>query len=209
MLYIISTPIGNLKDISLRAVDVLESIEILLCEDTRITGNLLKLIEIKNKPKLVAFYDEVEEQKIPQIINWLREEKRIGLVTDAGTPLLSDPGWLLVKKCQELGLKYTAVPGSSAVMNALVLSGLQMGRFAYLGFLPKKSGERKRLLVKYKDVEGAKVVFESPKRIKRLLEELKEAGYENIRLVREMTKKFESVEREVKDERGEVTVVFI
>ena len=97
MLYIISTPIGNLKDISYRAVEVLENLDILLCEDTRKTGVLLDELEIGNKPKLMSFYDEVEQQKIPQVIEWLKEGLDVGLVTDAGTPLISDPGWLLVK----------------------------------------------------------------------------------------------------------------
>ena len=137
MLYIVATPIGNMKDITLRAIDILESIDILLCEDTRKTGVLLKELKIVNKPKLVSFYDEVERQKIPQIVEMLKEGLEIGLVTDAGTPLLSDPGWLLIKKCQELGIKYTALPGACAAINALVLSGLPMGRFSYLGFLNK------------------------------------------------------------------------
>lgn len=211
MLYIIATPIGNLGDITLRAMETLEKIEILLCEDTRNTGKLLELLKIKNKPKLVSFYDETEEQKIPQVTDWLREEKEVGLVTDGGTPLLSDPGWRLVKKCQELGIKYTALPGASAAINALVLAGLPIGRFSFLGFLPKKPGERKKILEKYKEVEGAKVVYESPFRTERLILEIKEVCGEKteIRICREMTKKFEEVKKEFDgDERGEVVVVF-
>lgn len=211
MLYIISTPIGNLKDITLRAIDIMESIDVLLCEDTRKTGVLLKELKIANRPKLFSFYDEVERQKIPQIIEMLKEGLEVGLVTDAGTPLLSDPGWLLVKKCQELGLKYTALPGACAAINALVLSGLPMGRFSYLGFLPKKDGERKRILEQYKSIDGAKVVYESPLRTEKLIKELKEIygdGVE-IRIVREMTKKFEEVKNDWDgDVRGEVVVVF-
>ncbi|MFA4827464.1 MAG: 16S rRNA (cytidine(1402)-2'-O)-methyltransferase [Candidatus Shapirobacteria bacterium] len=211
MLYLISTPIGNLKDITVRAMETLEKVEILLCEDTRNTGKLLELLKIKNKPKLVSFYDETEEQKIPQVMNWLREEKEVGLVTDGGTPLLSDPGWRLVKKCQETGIKYTALPGASAAINALVLAGLPIGRFSFLGFLPKKPGERKKILEKYKEFEGAKVVYESPFRTERLILEIKEVCGEKteIRICREMTKKFEEVKKEFDgDERGEVVVVF-
>jgi len=211
MLYIISTPIGNLKDITLRAIETLELIDVLLCEDTRKTGVLLKELKIANTPKLFSFYDEVERQKIPQIIEMLKEGLEVGLVTDAGTPLLSDPGWLLVKKCQELGLKYTAIPGANAAINALVLAALAMGRFSYLGFLPKKDGERKKILEKYKEVEGAKVVYESPLRTEKLVKELKEVygdGVE-IRIIREMTKKFEEVKNDWDgDIRGEVVVVF-
>jgi len=211
MLYIIATPIGNMKDITLRAMETLESIDVLLCEDTRKTGVLLKELKIANSPKLFSFYDEVERQKIPQIIEMLKEGLDVGLVTDAGTPLLSDPGWLLVKKCQELGLKYTALPGACAAINALVLSGLPMGRFSYLGFLPKKDGDRKKILEKYKEVEGSKVVYESPLRTEKLVGELKEiyGGEVQIRIIREMTKKFEELKTDWDgDIRGEVVVIF-
>jgi len=211
MLYIIATPIGNMKDVTLRAIDMFENIDVLLCEDTRKTGVLLKELKIVNSPKLVSFYDEVERQKIPQIVNMLKEGLDVGLVTDAGTPLLSDPGWLLVRKCQEMGLAYTSIPGASATINALVLAGLPMGRFSYLGFLPKRDGERKKILEKYRDVEGAKVVYESPLRTKKLLTEIKEIYGEKveIRIIREMTKKFEEVKSNWDgDIRGEVVVVF-
>lgn len=211
MLYIISTPIGNMKDITLRAIDMFESIDVLLCEDTRKTGLLLKELKIANKPKLFSFYDEVERQKIPQVIEMLKEGLEVGLVTDAGTPLLSDPGWLLVKKCQELGIKYTAIPGACAAIDALVLSGLPMGRFAYLGFLPKKDGERKKILSEYKNIDGSKVVYESPLRTEKLIKEIKEIYGEKveIRIIREMTKKFEEVKNDWDgDIRGEVVVVF-
>ena len=208
MLYIISTPIGNLKDMSLRGVERLEKVDVLLCEDTRNTGRLLLGLGIKNRPKLFSFYDEVEEQKIPTVVKWLQQNWEVGLVTDAGTPLLSDPGWRLIKKCQELGLEYTAIPGPNAAINALVLAGLPCGRFSFLGFLPKRPIERKKILEKYQGLSGAKVVYESPKRVEKLIKELKDLGYNEIRVVREMTKKFESVETEIKDEKGEVTVVF-
>ncbi len=212
MLYIIATPIGNLGDISLRAVEVLEKLDVLLCEDTRKTGLLLQSLNLKNKPKLLAFYDEVEQQKIPQVIKMLEDGMEVGLVSDAGTPLVSDPGWMLVRKCQEKGMAYTSLPGANAAINALVLSGLPMGRFAYLGFLPKKSGDRKKILEQYKNIDGAKVVYESPFRTKELIDEIKEIYGENvkIRICREMTKKFEEVldgkiDGEIK---GEVVVVF-
>jgi 16S rRNA (cytidine1402-2'-O)-methyltransferase len=212
MLYIIATPIGNLKDVTLRAIEALETIDILLCEDTRKTGMLLKELKIGNQPKLVSFYDEVEQQKIPQVLDWLREGLEVGLVSDAGTPLMSDPGWLLVKRCRDLGVKYTALPGACAAVNAMVLSGLPMGRFAYLGFLPKKDGDRKKVLTKYKDFEGSKVVYEAPSRVAKLLNEIREVyGAETeIRVVREMTKKFEEVlsPTEIHDERGEAVVVW-
>lgn len=213
MLYIISTPIGNLKDITLRAIDTLEDVDILLCEDTRRTGLMLQSLKIVNKPKLISFYDEVEQQKIPEIINYLREGLEVGLVTNAGTPLISDPGWLLVKKCREMGIKYTATPGACAVTNAAVLSGLPIQRFCFLGFLPKKDGDRKKVLEKYKAVEGAKIVYESPLRIEKLIEEIKEIYGEKaeIRIIREMTKKFEEVLKpeEISNNKGEAVIIFV
>jgi len=212
MLYIIATPIGNLKDVTLRALETLELLDCLLCEDTRHTGMLLKNLGVKNNPKLVSFYDEVEEQKIPQIIEMLRNGQKVGLVTDAGTPIISDPGWKLVKKCQETGLKYTSIPGASAAINALVLAGLPAGRFSFLGFLPKKSGDRIKVLKEYLPVNGAKVVYESPFRIEKLMAEIKQVYGDGvkIKICREMTKNFEEVmgPEKLGLVKGEVVVVF-
>jgi 16S rRNA (cytidine1402-2'-O)-methyltransferase len=195
MLYIIATPIGNLNDISLRALETLEKLDYLLCEDTRVTGLLLKNLEIKNQPKLISFYDEIEDQKIPEVIKLLENGAEIGLVSDAGTPIVSDPGFRLVRKCRSLGTKLTSIPGPSAVIDALVLSGLPSGRFSFLGFLPKKDGERKKILELYRSIDGAKVVYESPFRIKKLVEDVKLVyGNEHrLAICREMTKKFEEV----------------
>jgi 16S rRNA (cytidine1402-2'-O)-methyltransferase len=211
MLYIISTPIGNLKDITLRAIDTLEQLDILLCEDTRKTGLLLNSLKIANKPKLISFYDEVEQQKVPQIIEMLKEGLEVGLVSDAGTPLISDPGWLLVKRCHDLGIKYTAIGGISAVINALVLSGLPVARFCFLGFMPKKDGDVKKIINKYKDFDGTKVLYESPLRAKKTITLIKEICGEKteIRIIREMTKIYESVDTEFGgNTRGEVVILF-
>lgn len=211
MLYIISTPIGNLKDITLRAIEILEQLDVLLCEDTRRTGLLLQNLRIANRPKLVSFYDEVEKQKIPLVVEWLKEGLEVGLVTDAGTPLISDPGWLLVKKCQELELKYTALPGPSAVINAAVLSGLPVQKFCFLGFLPKKDGDKKKVIEKYKDFEGVKIAYEAGNRTLETVELLKKLLGETLvcRVVREMTKMYESVDTDgVGDERGEVVILW-
>lgn len=212
MLYIIATPIGNLKDITLRVVDTLGKLDVLLCEDTRKTGFLLSELKIKKKPRLVPFYDEVEAQKIPEIIKMLQDNLEVGLVTDAGTPLLSDPGWLLVKKCRELGISYTALPGACAAINAVVLSGLPIQRFSFLGFMPKKEGDIKKILEKYKNFEGAKVLYESPLRVQKTFNLIKEVCGENteIRVIREMTKKFEEVLDDISnDVRGETVIVFV
>lgn len=212
MLYIISTPIGNLNDITLRAIETLENVDVLLCEDTRKTGLLLQSLKIANKPKLESFYDEVEQQKIPKIVEMLKEGLEVGLVTDAGTPLISDPGWLLVKKCQELGIKYTAIPGACAAIDAVVLSGLPIQRFCFLGFLPKKEGDIRKLLNKYKDFEGVKVVYEAGNRLKDSMRIIKEVFGEkvDIRIIREMTKMYEEVLKpeELVNDKGEAVLVW-
>ena len=220
MLYIISTPIGNSKDMGGRALDLLEELDVLLCEDTRRTGMLLTVLGVKNKPRLESYYDEVEKKKLGLVMGWLRKGEKVGLVTDGGTPLISDPGWLLVNKCRQEKIPLTAVPGPSAVINALVLSGLPMSRFCFLGFLPKKAGARRKLLEEYKKTKGAKVVYESPFRLKKLLVELEGVfGVDlSVAVCREMTKKFEEVtvgkvaevSKKLGDRkiRGEVVVVF-
>ena len=175
--------------------DVCEKVDFLLCEDTRNTGLLLANLGIKNKPKLISFYDEVEEQKIPEVIRLLEEGKDVALVTDAGTPIISDPGWKLIKKCKEKNIEYTSLPGASALINALVLSGMAAGRFSFLGFLPKKTGERIKVLEKYKQFDGTKIVYESPFRLIKLIEEiiLVNGSDINVSVCREMTKKFEEI----------------
>jgi len=220
MLYIVATPIGNLGDITLRALETLKKVDYILCEDTRNTGLMLANLGINNQAKLMSFYDEVEEQKIPEIIRLLEAGKEIALVTDAGTPIVSDPGYRLIKKCRQLLLEVTSIPGPSAVVNALVLSGLPAGRFCFLGFLPKKSGEKKKILENYKNVDGAKIIYESPFRLKRLLEEINEVCGEKTQVVvcREMTKKFEEIisgnvtevisKLALKEIKGEITLLF-
>lgn len=195
MLFIAATPIGNLGDITLRAMEVLEKVDFLLCEDTRNTGLLLANLGIKNKPKLISFYDEVEEQKIPEVVQLLEEGKDVALVTDAGTPVISDPGWKLIKKCKEKNIEYTSLPGASALINALVLSGMAAGRFSFLGFLPKKTGERIKVLEKYKQFDGTKIVYESPFRLIKLIEEIILVNDSDVKVsvCREMTKKFEEI----------------
>lgn len=210
MLYIVATPIGNLGDISLRTLETLEKVDYLLCEDTRNTGLLLTNLGIKNKPKFISFYDEVEEQKTPEIIKLLGDGNEVALMTDAGTPIISDPGWKLIKKCRNLGISYTSLPGPCAAINALVLSGIPAGRFVFLGFLPKKDGERLKILEKYKEFDGAKIIYESPFRVQKLEEQIKKVYGDQVQIAitREMTKKFEEVLSTVsKEPKGEITVV--
>jgi len=221
MLYIIATPIGNSDDLGTRALALFEELDVLLCEDTKRTGLFLRALGVKNMPQLESFYDEVEEEKVFLALSWLKKGMRVGLVSNGGTPLLSDPGWRLVEKCRREKLEVTSIPGASAVINALVLSGLPMGRFCFLGFLPKKKTARLKILKNYKETEGSKVVYESPFRLKKLLMDLKEVYGDKLKVAvcREMTKKFEEVtvgevekvikELENRKIKGEVTVVFI
>ena len=220
MLYIISTPIGNLSDIGLRASDTLRKCSLILAEDSRISRRLLDFLGIKTK-KIISFYDDVEEKKIPEIVKLLEDGSDIALISDAGTPLLSDPGYQLIKKCQQKGLALTAIPGPSAIINALVLSGLRVDKFCFVGFLPKKINKRKEKLQKLKSFDGSKIVFESARRLVNLLEIIEELyGFDcQVAVCREMTKIHENVIRggvgqvkdiiKLADDRGEVTVVFI
>jgi len=220
MLYIVSTPIGNLKDISLRAIEVLKEADVILAEDSRVSRKLLDFLKIKNK-KIIPFYEEVEDRKSFEVVEMLLDGKNIALISDAGTPLLSDPGYRLITMCRKEKIEYTTLPGPSAVTNALVLSGQPCSSFCYIGFLPKRPGKRLEKLKQYTDFKGTKVVFESARRIVRLLEEIEQVYGKNtnVSVCIEMTKKFESVESgkvcdvkkifENKTTKGEMTVVFI
>ena len=219
MLYIVSTPIGNLSDISLRAIEVLKTCDVILAEDSRQTRKLLDFLEIKNK-KIEPYYEQVEEQKLSVVSEMLEKEMEVVLLTDAGTPLVSDPGFRLVERCRKKGYPITAIPGPVAVINALVLSGFPMNKFVFLGFLPKRNGKRIKTLQENK-FDGAKVVYESPNRLMELLRNIEEVYGRDSRVcvAREMTKKYEEVKIGLVDEllefyekktvKGEITVVFI
>lgn len=192
-LYIVSTPIGNRKDITLRAIDVIKQLDYLLCEDTRKTKQLLEFYEIEKTPVLISFYEPVEEQKIPQVIDWLKAGKDVGLVTNAGTPLVSDPGFKLVRKCVKENIQVIPIPGASALLTALVVAGLPTDKFTFLGFLPKKAGKKEKLL---NEAQYTVIAYESPYRIIKTLELLQKIMPEKqIVICRELTKKFEEVLR--------------
>jgi len=192
-IYIVSTPIGNRQDITLRALEIFTKLDYLLCEDTRKTKQLLDFYQIKPLPILVSFYEPVEEQKIPEVIVWLKAGKSVGLVTNAGTPLISDPGFKLVRECVKENIQVIPIPGASALLAALVVSGLPTDKFTFLGFLPKKVGKKEKLL---KEAKYTVIAYESPYRIIKTLELLQKLMPEKqVVICRELTKKFEEVVR--------------
>jgi len=223
-LYLISTPIGNLGDITIRAKKVLGQVDLILAEDTRKTNQLLSRLGITKK-KLVSYYQENETKRIPVIVGWLQEGKNIGLVSNAGTPLLADPGYKLVREVAARGFPVEAIPGPSALLTALVVSGFPPDHFVFLGFLPKRAGRKKKLLSQLAKIDHklipTVVFYEAPTRLLKTLAIIKEL-FGNVRLAvcRELTKKFEEVirgrldqillELEKKEKiKGEVTVVFV
>jgi 16S rRNA (cytidine1402-2'-O)-methyltransferase len=192
MLYIVATPIGNSEDITLRVLRVLGEVDFILAEDTRKTGMLLKKWGAANK--LVSFFEHNEARKTPWVIEELKKGKNIALVTSAGTPTISDPGYRLVRECRKESIPITSLPGPSSIINALALSSLGHEKFAFLGYMPRKHNERRRLLERVREWDVAIVFFESPFRLLKTLSDLKEIlGNCRITIAREMTKKFEEV----------------
>ena len=190
MLYLVSTPIGNLADFTLRAIETLKNSDYILCEDTRHSRILLNHYGI-NTP-LKSYHQFSEASREEAIIEDLKNGKQISLISDAGTPGISDPGERLVSRCCEESLKVTPIPGPSAVITALSASGLNTAQFQFLGFLPRKSGELKKALLDILHYAGTSICYESPKRIDSVLKLLKELDPERkIVVARELTKKFE------------------
>jgi conserved hypothetical protein TIGR00096 len=186
-LYVVGTPIGNLKDITFRAIEVLQSVNFIACEDTRRTSILLNHYKIEGK-KLLSYYEPKESVQVPKIIKLLEKED-VALVTDAGTPSISDPGYKLIRACVEKGIPVEVIPGPSAVITALVGSGLPTDRFTFVGFLPKKGlNNFLEELKAYKD--STIIAFESPNRVLKSLEAIKETYGDNttVCIARELTK---------------------
>src|SRR6185436_1204666 len=189
-LYLVATPIGNLEDMTLRAIRVLRECDVIAAEDTRRTGQLLAHLQISKD--MLSYFQHNEARRTVEIIERLRRGERVALVTDAGTPGISDPGGRIVKAALSAGLRVEPVPGPSAVIAALVASGLDTHEWHFVGFLPHKSGQRRTELERLKQVPGTLVLYESPYRIEKLLGELSELLPERtVVLAREVTKKFE------------------
>jgi len=186
-LYVVSTPIGNLEDLSPRARDVLARADLLACEDTRVTGKLLRRFGIRTPS--VSYHEHNERERAPELLARLEEGKDVALVSDAGTPLVSDPGYRLVRAAREAGVSVRAIPGPSAVLAALSVSGLPTSRFTFVGFLPPKGKARETAVAALGSFDHTLVLFESGARIARLLSELSAAfGSREATVLREMTK---------------------
>src|SRR5438270_7894159 len=167
MLYVVATPIGNLNDITLRALEVLKSVDVIAAEDTRHSGNLLRHFEIR-KP-LVSYHEHNEAMRSEELAERLAAGENVALITDAGMPGLSDPGARLIRKCIERELPFTIIPGPSSILTALVGSGFSTERFSFRGFLPVKSGQRERELRSAADCDETIIFFESPYRLTKTL----------------------------------------
>ena len=216
-LFVVSTPIGNLEDVTLRALDVLRNCQLIACEDTRTTKKLLARYGVETP--LTSYHEHNEVEKSPKLLERLKDGRNVALVSDAGTPSVSDPGWRLVNLSIKNNIEVVPIPGPSAVLSALVVSGLPADSFLFLGFFPKTSGKRKELLDSISCYPYTLIFYESAKRLRGSLEAMLETlGERRVCVAREMTKLYEEVLRgsfseviSVLSERetikGEVTVV--
>ena len=188
MLYIVATPIGNLEDMTFRAIRTLKEVDYIFAEDTRVTRKLLDHYEIKNT---VYRYDEhTKQHQVANIINLLKEEKNIALVTDAGTPCISDPGYEVVDEAHKNNIKVVAIPGASALTASASIAGISMRRFCFEGFLPKKKGRQTLLKQLAEEKERTIVIYESPFRIEKTLRDIETfMGKREVAIVREITKR--------------------
>jgi 16S rRNA (cytidine1402-2'-O)-methyltransferase len=210
-LFLIATPIGNLQDITLRAIKTLFEVDVIACEDTRRAGLLLETMispytalrgqPPHHKPKFISYYDQNELRRIPEIIAMLQRGMKVALISDAGTPAISDPGFKLVRECIVHKLKIEAIPGASSVPTAVIVSGLPTDKFFFAGYPPHKQGHRIKFFQKLKQsqeaVKSTMVLFEAPHKLLRTLEDMKSVlGDVQIVLARELTKIHEETRRE-------------
>lgn len=193
-LYLVATPIGNLGDISARAVEVLKAADLIACEDTRVTSKLLSHLGIS--AKLTPYHEHNAEKVRPQLMERLKNGEMIAQVSDAGTPIVSDPGYRLVQDCIANGIYFTAIPGASAVLTALQLSGLPSHRWLFEGFLPPKTAAKEKELSELANIPATLIFYESPNRLTETLESMKKVlGDRPAAVARELTKKFEQTVR--------------
>ncbi len=190
-LYIVPTPIGNLEDITFRAVRVLKQCDIIACEDSRTASKLLKLLEIEPK-LLISYFEHNERARAGELVDKIQSGKSVALISEAGTPIISDPGWAVVREAIARNIQIVSLPGASAFLTAIVASGIAADKFAFFGFPPHKKG-RKTFLQKVVDLDMTSVMYESPYRIHKLLDELHDIATADrqICLARELTKIYE------------------
>ena len=195
MLYFISSPIGNLNDISLRAIDVIRSSDFLYAEDTRNTKKLLNFINIKKKCR--SFHEHNEDKVLFEIINQIKNSKNVSIISDAGTPAISDPGYKLIRECSQQLIEYTLIPGPSSVISAAVMSGLPTDKFTFFGFVPKKPSDQEICFETIKNDNKTSIFFESPKRLEKTITNLiKVIGKtRRVSICKEMTKLHEQIFR--------------
>ncbi len=194
-LYLVATPIGNLGDLTVRAIEVLKKVDLIACEDTRHSKILLDHYGI-SKP-LVSYFDFSEKKRAPELLEKIKNGANVALISDAGTPGIADPGYRLIAGAVHEGIRIESLPGASAFLSALVVSGLPADRFIFEGFFPVKSGQKKTKLKSLKDEERTVIFYESPYRVLKTLEAIQDVfGDVEIVVARELTKKFEEVIRE-------------
>ncbi len=192
-LYLVSTPIGNLEDITFRAINILKSVDLIAAEDTRRSKILVSKYDINTK--MISYFEHNKFQRLQQIEEILKNNKDVAVITDAGTPAISDPAYKLVRKTIEIGSRVEAIPGASAVLTALVSSGLPTDRFLFEGFLPPKKGRKKRI-ENFKNIEATIIIYENNNRLKRTVNQLLEVlGDRPAVLCRELTKVYEEIVR--------------
>ena len=195
-LYLIPTPIGNLEDMTIRSINILKLVDVIFCEDTRVTLLLLNHFEIKKK--VIALHEHNEETAKEKVLEYLKNGSSVAIVTDRGTPIISDPGYKTVKYVFSLGYNVVALPGANAFVPALIVSGIEPAPFVFYGFLNSKDSKRKQELEKLKFCRYTMIFYEAPHRIKRTMEEMYETfGDREVSLSREISKKYESVYRGV------------
>ncbi|GAA5414871.1 16S rRNA (cytidine(1402)-2'-O)-methyltransferase [Ureaplasma ceti] len=195
-LTVAASPIGNLNEVSFRFMEAMENADIVLCEDTRITGNLINLLNLENKPKLIKFEKFTENDKVNEAIRLINEGNKVVLVSDAGYPLISDPGYTLVSACEEHNIAVEVINGPSSITHALVASGLPTNTFMFLGFLGKSKQVRTNSLNRYRDLKTTFVILESVHRLQDCLKDLYSVlGDQKVAIARELTKKHEEIIR--------------
>ena len=212
--YLIPTPIGNMEDITLRAINLLKQVEVVFCEDTRVTGLLLQHLDIKKK--LIASHEFNEDENKNKLLSYLKEGFQVGIVTDRGTPIISDPGYELARYAIATGYNVVGLPGATALIPALIMSGLQPSPFLFYGFLNSKQQRRCKELEELREIKATMIFYESPHRIKKTLSDMLDIlGNRKISISREISKKFEEVIRgsisevldSLEDPKGEFVIV--